>query len=209
MKIKYKLAVPLAIFIVPILVSCEQNGTSTTSSMETATVQATTPIATTPSKPPPFILSASIQDIMTSIIDPSADYLWDSVAVIGTENGIEEHHPRTDEEWLEVRRKAITLMEAANLLMIKGRRVVEEGGHLEYEGLEGNLTAVEIQKKIDDDHDTFAALARALNTTTGQALQAIEKRDVDAFLEAGGDIDTACEGCHTVYWYPNQKIPQY
>lgn len=209
MKIKNILVLVLATTIMPNLVSCEQSGTATTTQKEAVSKPVAAPVTASTPKPSPFILSASIQDIMTSIVDPSADYLWDSVAVIGTENGIEEHQPRTDEEWLEVRHKAITLMEAANLLAMKGRRVVKEGQHLQDEGLEGNLTAAEIQQKIDKDHDSFAALARALNTTAGQALQAIEKRDVDAFLDAGGDIDTACEGCHTVYWYPNQKIPQY
>lgn len=202
------LAVVLTIIIVPGLVSCQQNETAIPAPAETAGKPAVPPALVQKPQPSPFILSATIQDIMTSIVDPSADYLWDSVAIIGTKDGIEERQPRTDEEWLEVRHRAITLMEAANLLAMEGRRVVGEGKHLEDEGLEGNLTAMEIQKLIDADHASFAALARALNSTAGQALQAIEQRDVDAFLEAGGIIDTSCEGCHTVYWYPNQVIPQ-
>jgi len=190
------------------LISCQQNETAATSADTRTAKPATAPSAAT-APPSPFILSASIQDLMTSIVDPSADYLWDSVSVIGTADGVEQHQPRTDEEWLEVRHKAITLMEATNLLAMPGRRVVEEGKHMQDEGLEGNLTAAEIQKLIDDDHVSFVAFAHGLNIAAGQALQTIEKRDVDAFLEAGGTIDEACEACHLKYWYPNQGIPKY
>jgi hypothetical protein len=207
MRMKFIVPLSLIIIVVTGLVSCQQNGTTTTPSRNAASKPAPAPLTATAPQASPFILSATIQDIMISIIDPAADYLWNSVSIIGTADGIEEHQPRTDEEWLEVRHKAITLMEAANLLAIPGRHVVGEGKHLEDEGVEGNLTAAEIQKLIDDDHASFTALAHALNTTAGQALQAIEQRDVDAFLDAGGAIDTACEGCHTIYWYPNQVIP--
>jgi cytochrome c556 len=45
-----------------------------------------------------------------------------------------------------------------------------------------------------------------LQESSRQLLAAIEKRDVDAFLEAGGDLDEACESCHRRFWYP--KSPQ-
>src|SRR3954470_23158627 len=71
----------------------------------------------------PFRLTASIRELMDSEVDPAADFIWASVASISTRAGLEERQPRTDEEWLEVRRHAITLIEASNLLVMKGRRV--------------------------------------------------------------------------------------
>ena len=144
---------------------------------------------------------------MLSIVDPSADYLWDSVSIISRLDGVVQNQPRTDMEWEEVRHKAIALLEATNLLAMKGRRVVEQGKKLQDEGVAGNLTSAQIQKLIDDDHATFEAFAHGLHEATMQALKAIDKRDVDAFFEAGGNIDSACEACHTKYWYPNQGIP--
>ena len=29
----------------------------------------------------------------------------------------------------------------------------------------------------------------------------------DGVLNVGEEIDNACESCHLVYWYPDQKIP--
>jgi hypothetical protein len=155
----------------------------------------------------PYRPTSSLQDLMMSIVDPSADEVWESVAVISTEKGVEERHPRTDEDWAKVRAHAVTLVEAANLLMIPGRRVAAEGKKLQDEGVEGVLGAAEVQALIDKDHTVFAAKALALHDTAMAALKAIDDKNVAALAEAGGPIDEACEGCHTVYWYPNSPLP--
>src|SRR5580765_3780351 len=58
-----------------------------------------------------YRLTATVQDLMDGIVDPSADVLWDSVAYIATTKGVEDRQPRTDEEWKTVRYSAITLIE--------------------------------------------------------------------------------------------------
>ena len=73
-------------------------------------------------KQPPFRTTATIKDIMDSMVDPSADFLWESVATIVTRKGTEERRPRTDDDWKMVRRAAITLVEATNLLIMDGRQ---------------------------------------------------------------------------------------
>jgi hypothetical protein len=70
---------------------------------------------------------ASVLDLMLEVIDPNADELWESVATISTRTGVEERHPRTDAEWKAVRRKALLLVEAANLLVVEGRPVAHPG----------------------------------------------------------------------------------
>ena len=88
------------------------------------------PAATGPAKPntvAEFRTTATIKDIMDSVVDPSADYLWESVATIVTKKGTEERRPRTDMEWQEVRRRAIALIEATNLLIMDGRQVAKPG----------------------------------------------------------------------------------
>ena len=157
--------------------------------------------------PSPFILTASIQDLMQSLVDPSADALWESVSTISTKDGVIEKRPRTDKDWLELRHKAIALLESTNLLAMQGRHVIEKGQKLMDEGLEGNLTPVQIQKLIDKNPIAFAAFAHGLHSATMKALKAIDNKDVDAFLNAGGDIDSACEACHLEYWYPGHGVP--
>jgi hypothetical protein len=144
---------------------------------------------------------------MEGIVDPSADVLWESVAYIATKKGVEDRQPRTDEEWKTVRYSAITLIEAANLLSMPGRKVAIAHNPTVADappGL-GELTPAEIQRRIDSTHDAFTQFARNLQDAASQALTAIDARNAQGLLDAGGVIDQACEACHVTYWYPNQN----
>jgi hypothetical protein len=149
---------------------------------------------------PDLRITGTIKDIMDSIVDPSADYLWDSVATIVTRKGTEERRPRTDEDWKNVRRRAIELIEAPNLLMMEGRKVAKPGEKSENPGIE--LGPEQIQEILDGDRATFVQRAHALQDAAKEALAAIDKKDVDALSNAGETIDEACEQCHLKYWYP-------
>jgi cytochrome c556 len=155
----------------------------------------------------PFRVQASIQELMQSVVDPPADALWESVATISTLSGIEERQPRTDEEWATVRRHAMTIVEAANLLVMDGRRVAHEGKQLEDAHTPGIWTAQEIQKAIDGSRPAFIERAHALQSAGLAALAAIDARDAQALSAAGGALDEACEQCHLKYWYPNTPKP--
>jgi hypothetical protein len=149
---------------------------------------------------------ASVLDLMLEVIDPNADELWESVATISTRTGVEERHPRTDAEWKAVRRKALLLVEGANLLVVEGRPVARPGQKLE-ETAEGDLTPEQAQLEIDKDRASFVSFAAAMQTSSRKLLGAIDKRDTELFLEAGGELDEACEACHMRFWYPNAPRP--
>src|SRR5882724_4001926 len=124
-----------------------------------------------------FTVTAGIKDIMAHEIDPAADGLWESVSINQTKKGLERKQPKTEEEWWEVRGHAITLMEAANLLVMDGRRVASEGSHLEDVGTPGNLTAEESQKEIDANRGTFVGFARALHDVGEQMLKSVDAKN--------------------------------
>ena len=151
-------------------------------------------------KEPPFRKTATIKDIMDSMVDPSADYLWESVATIVTKAGTEERRPRTDDDWKKVRRAAITMMEATNLLIMDGRAVAKPGEKSENPGIE--LSPEAIRRVMDDDPDTLIKLAGSLHDAGMKALAAIDAKNADALSDAGEVIDNACETCHLKYWYP-------
>ncbi len=157
--------------------------------------------------PQQYHLTATIQDLMEGIVDPSADTLWDSVAYIATPEGVEDRQPRTDEQWKTVRYSALTLIEAANLLSMPGRRVAGSRKPSDPPPGGGELTPAEIQQRIEATHDGFAQFARALQEAGLKALAAIDAKDPQGLMEAGGSIDEACEACHVTYWYPDQKRP--
>lgn len=153
---------------------------------------------------------AGISDIMALEVDPSADALWDSVGTVVTAAGTKENHPTTDKQWDELRDRAVILTEAANLLLVDGRRVAREGVQkIEDQGTPGNLSAEQSQQVIDADRKTFEAFAAGLRTVGEQMLKAIDAKNPQDLMEAGAALDEVCEGCHLKFWYPGQKIPRF
>lgn len=162
----------------------------------------TAPVQAAPLKP-----VASIIDLMAGHIDPAADFLWESVATVSTEKGIEEKRPRTEGEWADVRNKALLLVEASNLMMMGGRVVAHPGQKLSEPGGEGDFTPEQSEAAVSADRATFIAYAEAFRGAAELMLAAIEKRDTEGMLETGGALDEACELCHRKFWYPNSPLP--
>jgi len=149
-----------------------------------------------------YRLTGTIKDLMDSMVDPSADFIWDAVATTVSAKGIEEKAPRTDEEWTQVRRRAITLLEATNLLVMPGRKVAKPGEKADDPNVE--LAPEQIEQLINQDRKTWIDRAHSLHDSVMASLKAIEAKDVEGLLSSGDGIDQACEKCHLVYWYPEE-----
>ena len=153
-----------------------------------------------------FRPTATIKDIMDSLVDPSADEIWESVAEIVTAAGTEERRPQTDDEWKAVRRAAVRIVESTNLLQMPGRLVARPGEKSENPGIE--LAPEQVNELIQADRRRFVTLAHDLHAAGVDALTAIDDRDGAALFTAGEGLDRACENCHLVYWYPPGKAPK-
>jgi hypothetical protein len=164
--------------------------------------------ACTKSQPPTNALlsTATIKDIMDSMVDPSGDFIFESVAQIADEHGVREKAPQTDEEWKDVRRHALVLLEAPNLLTMEGRKVAQPGETSENPQVE--LQPEQIQKLLEEDRSNFIRRARRLQDAAVTVLKAVDAKDKDALFRSIENIDRACEGCHLHYWYPNDKAAQ-
>ena len=156
-------------------------------------------------QPPQFRPTATIKDIMTSIVDPESDVLWNSVATVVSATGTEERRPSTDEEWAALRRSAIQLVEATNLLLVPGRQVARAGEKSENPKVE--LEPPAIQKLIAEDPAAWETLVGGLHDAAAPALRAIDAKNADDLFEAGGRLEDACETCHRRYWYPPGHAP--
>ena len=86
--------------------------------------------------------------------------------------------------------------------MIPGRRVAAEG---KKEADKSELSPEQIEAKIKGDPAMFAKHVATLHDVAMESIAAIDKKDADALLQAGDHLDKACEDCHLVYWYPNEK----
>lgn len=148
-----------------------------------------------------FRPDASIAEIMESIVMPSAQILWDAVAVDVTADGVIEDIPETDDDWEMVRWSAVNLAEATNLLVIP-RAVAPPGTVSEYP--EDELGPDQVKALLDKQWPAWVGFTRALHTIALKTIKVVDDHDVDGLSEVGGEIDEACESCHLVFWYPEQ-----
>jgi len=150
----------------------------------------------------------TIKDIMKGIVDPSSAAIWDAVSTESGPKGDIEKAPKTDEEWARLEGQALTLAEVASLLKMPGRQVAKpEEANSKSQPDAPELTPVQIEEKINKDRVAWDKKADALQQTSIKAIAAAKAHDKDAVLNVGEEIDNACESCHKVYWYPDEKIP--
>jgi len=161
--------------------------------------------APAPEQPPPaaspYRPVASIREVMNSVIDPSADVVWNAVRTVIDHGRPTDHAPATDQDWAEVRRHALIVSEGANLLMMPTRPVAPPGAPSLAPGIE--LAPEEVRSLIDKNPAGWNLFAQALQDALTPALAAIDAKDSQALFAAGDKIDTTCENCHQVFWYPN------
>jgi hypothetical protein len=148
---------------------------------------------------PEYRPTATVKDIMDGVIDPAADALWDSVEIIATLDGTEHKAPRTDDDWKTLRRHAIALVEASNLLLIPGRHVARQGEKAEDARVD--LHPEEIEALLKKDRSAWTRRAHRLHDAAIESLAAVEAKDVTALMNSGETLDAACESCHRNYWY--------
>lgn len=120
-----------------------------------------------------FRETVSTKVLMTAVVEPAADGIWDAVGTVMTLEGTEEIQPSTPEEWLAVRNAAISVAESANLLLTPRRLI---------------------------DHDHWEGWSLDLADAGRAAMVAAETQDPEALFAAGGLIYESCTGCHTEYW---------
>ncbi len=144
---------------------------------------------------------ATVKDVMHSMVDPSGDFLFESVQTISDEHGVREKAPRTDQEWDDVWKRAEILRESPDLLM--GRRAARSRDLSKNPEVENQPE--EIQQLMDANRADFNRRAQILQDAASVAQRAAKARDKAALLGALDGIDKACEGCHVRYWYPKDK----
>jgi hypothetical protein len=147
---------------------------------------------------------ATIKDIMHSMVDPSGDFLFESIEKVGDQQGAYERAPQTDAEWDDVRQRVAILQEIPNLVARRrGARARDRSRNPQSES-----QPEVIEKALDADRPNLLRRARRLQNTANLAMKAVNAKDRDALFKSLDAIDKACENCHLHYWYPNDKRAQ-
>ena len=115
---------------------------------------------------------ATVHQLMTGLIEPAAEEIWDAVSITVSREGTVEKRPTTDEEWTRLATSAALLIESSTLLLQGGRAV---------------------------DMNDWARYSRELAKSSQVALEAAQKRDADAIFEVSEVMYRSCTGCHEGY----------
>lgn len=119
-----------------------------------------------------FRPSLELKEFMNHVMDYNAFEVWHRQGwIIG--DTVQELFPTDDDGWIAAENAARTLAEASNLLLLPGRP--------------------------QDDDRAWVDFAHQLNDAAMKAGDMAEKRDKDAFFNAGTDMYRACHGCHVRY----------
>ena len=124
--------------------------------------------------------SHPVQVLMTGLVDPAADGIWNSVGSVVTPTSEETWAPSTDEDWRRLEGHARALARGAEALADPARVAGRED---------------------------WAVQARALRAASATALAAAQRRDVGAIGAASEQLLDACQQCHKRYWLPTESTP--
>lgn len=171
---------------------------------------------------PQLIRPATIKDIMDSIVNPNASFVFNAVEYVDEPDGSIKNIQPTDatfdedagalpagygeDNWQSLRVHLMALAEAPNLLVMPGRQVAPP--HVTSQNPNIELQPWQIQKLIDTNRPAFIRRAHRLQMAVEVALTAVNEKNVKGLFNAEGTLDNACEGCHLHYWYPNDKRAQ-
>ena len=121
---------------------------------------------------PPFKPVADTKTIMLSMMEREADVVWESVSETIIGDTITEKRPQTDEEWLAIRKAAVSLTETGNLLMIPPRA---------------------------QDGDGWMKAAAGMITQGERMIAAIDRKSPKDVFDVGSDLYDSCVNCHMKY----------
>jgi hypothetical protein len=146
---------------------------------------------------------ATVKDIMHSMVEPSGDFLFQSVQTIADEHGVREKAPHTEAEWDGVRQRLLILSEVADPLSAPSLRAARPRDRSKNPEVESEPE--EVQRLLDTERPDFIRRAYRLRDAASIAMRAVEAKDKDALTVGLDGIDKACESCHLHYWYPHDK----
>ncbi len=115
---------------------------------------------------------SDMHDLMTHLLTPASEAIWESSGYVITEEGEFSLEPTNEEEWERVLYGAKVISESAYLLNIPSR------------------------SKNRKEWVLFASL---LEDVGQKAFEAAENKDVESLFEIGAELYQVCVACHQVY----------
>jgi hypothetical protein len=112
---------------------------------------------------------ATVGQVMDAIVVPASQALFDAVVYV---NGELTRSPQTDDEWFQLRMRALAVAEAGNLLLMAPRA---------------------------RDASDWVSMSHAMTDAAMRVEQAADAGNIDLMLQTGGELYTTCTNCHEKY----------
>jgi hypothetical protein len=119
-----------------------------------------------------YNVSLPMAQLMTMVLEPAADSLWDNAGWVESAAGYEELYPTTDEGWQLMKAQAAVVAESGNLLALPGRAM---------------------------DDDAWMIYAQGMVDAGFLAMDAAERQHQEDFFQAGAQLYSVCRACHQSY----------
>ncbi|MEJ0039331.1 MAG: cytochrome c [Gammaproteobacteria bacterium] len=157
--------------------------------------------AETASAPP------NLHNLMKNIVAVQTQVIWDVGNDAQNDKGDPDPAKMKAADWAKVGAAAGKVRDAAQALAkaphvmaaAPGEKIDGEGG------TPGAFGAKEVQKAIDANPKVFQAFATQLTKSMDELVTAAKTKDAKKLFDVSGRLDQECEGCHTQFWYPNEK----
>ena len=114
----------------------------------------------------------SLNEIMVNIVDTHSHELWDATGSPA------KAPPKTEEDWRNLRRAAVTLAAAGNLTKMSGNGPKDQ---------------------VWREQKDWDKLSQAIADAGLAATKAVQSRNLEALDGAGGQLLMACLNCHKEY----------
>ncbi len=151
--------------------------------------------------------TANLHELMKTVVAIQTQVIWDVGNNAQDDSGNPAAAKMKADAWSKAGAAASKVKDAAPKLATAskvmaaapGQKIDGEGG------TPGAFGAKEVQKAIDANPKVFKAFATQLAGSMDELIVAAKAKDAKKLFDVSGRLDQECEGCHTQFWYPNEK----
>jgi hypothetical protein len=161
--------------------------------------------ADAPPAAPTKTASVNLQLTMLTKVNPQGLALWDITNKAIDDEGNVDAKKISAKQWAALLDIGKSLEESGRLLATNKVIAAEPGAKLQDEGNQGASTVKDVQRYIDTKPVLFRTHALILQKTGADVTEAATKHDAKKLGTVSSELDTVCESCHVIFWYPQEK----
>lgn len=149
----------------------------------------------------------NLHELMKNVVAIQTQVIWDIGNNAQDDKGYTDASKMKPADWAKAAAAAGKVKAAAQKLATAPHVMAAAPGQ-KIDGEGGTPTAFgpkEVQKAIDANPRVFQAFATQLAGSMDEIITATQAKDAKKFFDVSGRLDQECEGCHTQFWYPDEK----